>query len=148
MSQPGPSLEKGLVTYTARKGPVSQCPAPKHTSVFMSFLAKRRDSQVSVHYAGLEDMFGGHQRDSGKQEWVLLASCDPCDRQWRMAGCRQAPATALSSPEDSILFLVSCLLFPQSLPFRFSSILSCLVQAGPERVGSSVLVHSLCPGPT
>lgn len=71
VSQPGPSLGKGLPTYTARRGPASLCPALRHTTAFPSFLAKRRDSRGSGHYGSLEAMFGGHQKDSRQQEWIF-----------------------------------------------------------------------------
>lgn len=69
MSQPGPSLENVLVAYTDKRGPVSPCPAPKHTSALLSFLAKRRDFRVSAYYGGLEAMLGAI-RDRNGSYWL------------------------------------------------------------------------------
>lgn len=77
----------------------------------------------------------------------LLASCDPYGRQWRMAGCRQAPAMVLSSLEDPVLLsLVSFVSLSSVSSLLIFFAMSYLVQSDPERVGNGVLVHSLCPG--
>lgn len=107
VSQPGPSLGKGLPIYTARRGTASHVSSQAHLCP-PEFLSQVKRLSGSSSLRGLEAVFGGHQRDSGPQEWVFLASCDCCGRQWRITGCGQAPAMALSSLEESILlFLVS-----------------------------------------
>lgn len=79
----------------------------------------------------------------------LLASCDPYGRQWRMAGCGQAPAMVLSSLEDPVLLsLVSFVSLSSVSSLLIFFAMSYLVQSDPERVEtvclSTVSALGLC----